>query len=199
MNMGCGMKVNLAIGIPVWLDKICVWPLLLYHRLRFGHSACFIRIKKFRFAIVDPCDYNRLRRYKWRLNRSNRTFYAFCTRSRGPLLKPEVIWMHHLVLPPPDGLLIDHRNHNGLDNRSENLRLATTSENLQNARKSSARTTSKFKGVDRVKATGKWRARIAVAGKRLFLGSFTSELDAAEAYDAAAKLYFGDFACLNFR
>ena len=73
-----------------------------------GHSACFIHIKKFRFAIVDPADYDQLRRYKWRLNRSNRTFYAFRTVSRGPLLKPRVIWMHRQLANPPDGLLVDH-------------------------------------------------------------------------------------------
>jgi hypothetical protein len=192
------MKVNLTLTIPNWLDRLGLWFILLYYRLRFGHSACFIHIKKFRFAIVDRADYDQIRRYKWRLCRSNRTFYAFCTVYRGPLIKQKVVWMHHLVLPPPVGLIVDHRNHNGLDNRRFNLRLATGSTNQQNARKTIQKTTSRFKGVDRVKATGKWRARIAIAGKRLFLGSFTDELSAARSYDKAAKLYFGDFACLNF-
>jgi DUF971 family protein len=99
---------------------------------------------------------------------------------------------------PPEGLLIDHRNHNGLDNRLTNLRPATPAQNIQNARKQKPRTTSKYKGVDFVKPTGKYRARIAVDGQRLFLGSFANQLDAARAYDEAAKKYFGIFACLNF-
>ena len=189
---------RIEINVPNWLDRICTWFILTYYRFRFGQSVCFIRIKKFRFAIVDRYDYNRLRQYKWRLNRSNRTFYAFCTRSRGPLLRPQVLWMHHLVLPPPDGLLVDHRNHNGLDNRRSNLRLATYSENIQNARKTISKTSSRYKGVDRVRATGKFRARVVVSGKRLFLGSFDSEIDAAKAYDAAAKQYYGEYACTNF-
>jgi hypothetical protein len=178
--------------------RLCLYIVFLYYRFRFGRSARFIHIKNFRFAVVDPYDFDRLRRYKWRLCRSSRTFYAFHTLSQGPFRKPEVFWMHHLVLPPPDGLLVDHRNHNGLDNRSQNLRLATHSENIQNARKTKAKTSSKYKGVDRVKATRRFRARIAVNGRRIFLGSFDDELSAALAYDAAARKYFKDFACLNF-
>jgi hypothetical protein len=106
--------------------------------------------------------------------------------------------MHRQIVNPPDDLLVDHHNHNGLDNRRFNLRLATDSTNQQNARKRITKTTSRFKGVDFVKATGKWRARIAVNGRRLFLGSFDSELEAALAYDAAARKYFGEYACLNF-
>lgn len=192
------MKVRFAIHVPNWPDRICTWFILMYYRLRFGHSVCFIHIKKFRFAIVDPYDYDYLRRFKWRLCRSNRTFYAFRTVSRGPLLRPQVLWMHHEILPPPDGLLVDHKNHNGLDIRRENLRLATYAENIQNARKTRAKTSSRYKGVDYVKATGKWRARICVNGRRIFLGSFDSELDAALAYDEAAKKYFGEYACTNF-
>ena len=190
--------ITFQIKTPYWFNRLCRRAVLFYYRLRFGHSVCLIHIKKFRFAIVDPYDYDYLRRFKWRLNRSNRTFYAFRTVSRGPLFRPQVIWMHHEILPPPDGLLVDHRNHNGLNNRRENLRLATPAENIQNARKTRLKTTSRYKGVDFVKATGKWRARICVNGHRIFLGSFDSELDAALAYDAAAKKYFGEYACTNF-
>jgi len=192
------MNVNFTTDSPNRLGRIFTWFILIFYRLRFGRSASFIHIKKFRFAVVDSDDFDRLSRFKWRLCRSNRTFYAFCTVSQGPLLRPRVVWLHHLVLPPPDGYLIDHRNHNGLDNRCCNLRIATPSENQQNARKTKSKTSSRYKGVDLVKATGKWRTRIAVAGRRLFLGSFTSESDAALAYDHAALKYFGEFACLNF-
>jgi hypothetical protein len=192
------MNLHFKINVPSWLQRIIVWPFLLYHRLCLGHSVHLIYIAKFKFAVVDPANYDELRRYKWRLCRSSRTFYAFRNVSRGPLLRQKIVWMHHLVLPPPLGLIVDHANHNGLDNRRFNLRLATNSTNQQNARKSITKTTSRFKGVDRIKATGRWRARIVVAGKRLFLGSFTDELPAAKAYDRAALRFFGEFACINF-
>ena len=189
---------TIQINVPNCFSRLPLWFVLIYYRLRYGYSARFIHIQKFRFAIVDPADYDLLHKHKWRLNRSNRTYYAFRTVSRGPLLKPRVIWMHRFLMNPPDDLLVDHHNHNGLDNRRSNLRLATDSTNQQNARKRNCKTTSRFKGVDFVKPTGKWRARISVNGKRLFLGSFTDELDAAMTYDEAAKKYFGEYACLNF-
>jgi hypothetical protein len=191
--------INFKLSIPQWLVRILASPLLLCYRLYYGQSARFIYIARLKFAVVDADLYERLRWYNWRLCRSNRTYYAFATAYCGQGRPPKIIWMHHLVLPPPAGLLIDHRNHNGLDNRLTNLRPATPAQNIQNARKQKPRTTSKYKGVDFVKPTGKYRARIAVDGHRLFLGSFTSELDAAHAYDEAAKLHFKEYACLNFQ
>jgi hypothetical protein len=193
------MKLNFKISVLFWLNRIILWLSLQYHRLLFGCDARFIYIAKLRFAVVDSADYDFLRSFKWRLSRSDRTYYAFTTVPRPRPLYPRVIWMHHLVLQPPRGLLIDHRNHNGLDNRPGNLRLATHIENNRNMRKQKPKSTSRYKGVDRVKATGKYRARIAVAGHRLFLGSFNDELSAAKAYDQAAVKYFGEFACLNFK
>jgi hypothetical protein len=192
------MRFILKIKLPSWFLRPFVSASLFFHRLRFGRSACFIYIARLRFAVIDHADYDILKWFKWRLCRSGRILYAFCTIPQGPLLPPKVIWMHHLVLPPPPGHCIDHKNHIGLDNRLQNLRVATPSENNHNARKTKSKTSSKYKGVDFVKPTKKWRARIAVNNKRLFLGSFDSELDAAITYDVAAKQYFGEFACLNF-
>lgn len=85
-----------------------------------------------------------------------------------------------------------------MDNRRCNLRLATHQENCFNIRKRDG-TSSKYKGVyfDTQNART-WRARIARDGKRRHLGSFRSEVEAAKAYDAAAKELFGEFAWLNF-
>jgi hypothetical protein len=97
-------------------------------------------------------------------------------------------------------MFIDHINHNGLDNRKANLRPATPAENARYARYPKINTSSKYRGVwyDR-KRPHKWRASIRVNRKRKHLGYFKNETDAAKAYDRAAKLYYKDFAVLNFK
>jgi hypothetical protein len=99
---------------------------------------------------------------------------------------------------PPPHLLVDHRNNNSLDNRRANLRLATHAENCYNRPKIRTKTSSRYIGVYFEKSTGKWTAKIRVNGKRLWLGRFNSELEAALAYDAAARKYHGEFARTNF-
>ncbi len=91
---------------------------------------------------------------------------------------------------------IDHKNLNDLDNRIDNLREATRSENGQNRRCYN----SKGKGVafdDSVYRTKPYLARISVNGKSIFLGSFATKDEAAEAYRQAALKYHGEFACLE--
>ncbi|HJX51580.1 MAG TPA: AP2 domain-containing protein [Polyangia bacterium] len=94
----------------------------------------------------------------------------------------------------PKGLRTDHRNHNPLDNRRGNLRIATPSQNNQNARISSINS-SGFKGVWYDKRCKRWATAIKLGGKRFFLGRYkTSEL-ASEKYKEAAIRMFGEFAC----
>jgi len=92
---------------------------------------------------------------------------------------------------------VDHINHDGLDNRIENLRLATQGQNNANQRVRVGPKSSKYKGVYWEQRKGKWRARIWVGGKQHSLGYFLHEEDAAEAYNTAALKYFGEYACLN--
>lgn len=91
---------------------------------------------------------------------------------------------------------IDHINRIKWDNRLTNLRQATKSENAANVPPCGS--TSKFKGVSWHKKAGKWRAQIKVRGKKIHLGTFLCEPDAARAYDLAAARHFGSFAYLNF-
>jgi hypothetical protein len=107
--------------------------------------------------------------------------------------------MHRKVIHPPDHLVVDHINHNGLDNRKANIRPATRAQNNFNKlivkRKDSS---SKYKGVNWKKCKKKWQARIHVNGECKFIGYFKDEIQAAKAYDKAAKKYHGEFASLNF-
>lgn len=91
---------------------------------------------------------------------------------------------------------VDHINGNRSDNRWENLRTCTRSENLQNKRKNGYGT-SKYRGVSFYKNRNKYEAYIDKNGKRKKLGYFDREIDAARAYDEAAKEMFGEFASPN--
>jgi hypothetical protein len=149
------------------------------------------------YAKVDPDDYKRLRIYKFIARKGTSCFYA-------QMLEPNVITskkvlhMHQIILEVPEGMIIDHINHDGMDNRSANLRAATRAQNSRNRKKFPRKCSSKYKGVYLHKSSLKWQARIMLEKKRRNLGYFNNEIDAAKAYDEAAKKYHGEFACLNF-
>lgn len=106
------------------------------------------------------------------------------------------IYQHHMVLPPPHGFVVDHINGNSLDNRSDNLRLATDAENATNKRNAST-ASSRYRGVCKI-GDQRWQALITKGGKQIYLGSFDDEAEAALAYDRAALTHHGEWARLNF-
>lgn len=107
--------------------------------------------------------------------------------------------LHRFLLGDPECETIDHKNGLFWDNRKQNLRPASRSENARNARKI-RRGTSRFKGVSLARRRNRtyWQASIRVDGKNTHLGYFQDEEDAARAYDTAAKSHFQDFARGNF-
>lgn len=145
-------------------------------------------------ALVDDCDYEVLCQYKWHAMRVKCTWYARrSARGARPL-------MHQMLLP--GGREIDHVNGDGLDNRRENLRAVSPSQNRMNQRKHAGR--SRFKGVCWNTQKQKWEAQIhmpkGTAGYpfKHWLGSYSDEEAAAHAYDDAARRFFGEFAAVNF-
>lgn len=146
-------------------------------------------------AIVDDADYNFLSQFKWKAEVRGGNVYA--TRNIVHNGKFNVIRMHRVILNPPAGAKTDHINGNGLDNRRENLRIATSAQNNCNkpARQSS---TSSFKGVCfNPHYILPWRAEISANGIRHILGGFSTELEAAAAYNEMALKLHGEFARLN--
>jgi len=194
-----GAKViELVIKIPAWLEKPFVLPLLWYRRLRYGYPFRRIRLSQGRYAIVDPDDYARLSEHRWHAAKHTRSFYAMRTQWSGKLRRTVTIMMHREIMHAPEGMVIDHINHNGLDNRKANLRLATLADNARNARYPKINTSSKYRGVWYNPKKKRWRATIGINNKRKQVGYFRNEINAARAYDEAAKKYYRDFAVLNF-
>ena len=103
----------------------------------------------------------------------------------------------HLLLGVGSEVVVDHINGDPFDNRRCNLRPASVDQNHWNYRLS-VRNTTGFKGIYRDSKSEKYHARICEHGQRHYLGAFPSAVDAALAYDNAARLYFGEFAALNF-
>lgn len=92
----------------------------------------------------------------------------------------------------PSGL-IDHRNRNKADNRWDNLRIATDSQNQANTGPQKNSLVG-LKGVTFDKQTGRWRASIQIDGTRRCLGRHDTKELAKAAYDTAARNHFKEFA-----
>jgi hypothetical protein len=156
-----------------------------------NHAPRLIPLTRGQFAIVDAEDYPRLSKYIWFAEGRPGSFYAV-RKENGKSIK-----MHREILNAPDHLVVDHIDHNGLNNRKSNLRLCTFAENCRNLRNSRHKT-SKYKGVCWNKKLKKWAAAISCNNKTYHLGYFQDEIEAAKAYDKAARIYHGEFAALNF-
>jgi hypothetical protein len=191
------VDIRLTIHIPATLEKLLMSLALAYHRLRYGYGVQLIPVGRGKYAIVDADDYDRLAKYKWQVRSDGRTHYAFRWSSTRGGKKSQRILMHHEIINIPEGLVCDHKNRKALDNRKANLRPATVSQNNCN-RCNTGQTTSRYRGVRQDARSNKWRAQIKFNGRRIHLGAFDDEVEAAKAYDTAAREYHGEFAVLNF-
>ena len=160
-------------------------------------------------ALVDDEDFDELSKWKWqasparRADGTIRTWYAARSIRAGD--RKRWVGMHRQILGVDDPRVdIDHSDGDGLNNQRSNIRRATRQENLRNQRKSSG-CSSQYKGVYNHRVGKKrWQAMIndgpvgkTGVARRRSLGYFSSESDAARAYDKAASESFGEFALLN--
>ena len=188
----------MTLTIPMWLARIGIRLVLIGRWLRYGYTFRKIPLTKGQYAIVDPDDYERLSKHKWHASEDVHTYYA-ARAKRGKDGKYHHCAMHREILSVGKGLFVDHINHHGWDNRKANLRPATRTQNCRNSiKRKRPGWVSQYKGVAWRAKSQLWEATITVNYHHIFLGSFPTEIEAAEAYDRAALKYHGEFASLNF-
>lgn len=147
------------------------------------------------YILVDDEDYEWLNQWKWSLLKSGYARRNIAISKNGRVVRQKTILMHRQLLNAPKGMEVDHINHDKLDNRKANIRLATKQENAFN--RESINPTSGYKGVYWQSHTGNWRVIIVVDGKSKYYGGYKTKEEAAKVYNEAAKECHGKFAYLN--
>ena len=138
-------------------------------------------------AIVDDADFERLFAMNWRASQSGETFYAKNGNDE---------YMHRLVCSCPSGMVVDHINGNGLDNRRVNLRAVSANVNALSTKRYS-NNTSGYRGVVLDKRRNLYAAQLQVrengVKRKIHLGYFPTPEEASRAYHAAVKERYGNF------
>ena len=167
-----------------------------------------IKLTQGKFTVIDDDLYKSLLEYMeehgvggwYAYNNHGHCFYAVAPVEKGGLL-----YLHRVIaeiadLPIPSSkhTQIDHRNRNGLDNMVCNLRWVTSGQNQYNTKNYNVRKTSKYRGVCRFKNCSKWVAKISFNSRKVHIGYFTDEEEAARAYDKKKIEITGEHYGLNF-
>lgn len=160
-----------------------------------------IKLTQRQSAIIDDSDYALVSNHKWFavLDKKNGVYYARTNIWKNN--KKTIMSMHRMILNPPRGLVVHHKNHNGIDNRRANMVVCTKAQNRWHSKKQ-CKTKNRYKGVTKsydIKSSKGYGyvAEITYAAKRVHIGFFKNEIDAALAYNEKAKELYGEYAYLN--
>lgn len=149
-----------------------------------------------RYALIDINDVDLVSEYKWNSFQTGKKSKSWrvCTTVRKNGTR-KCLYMSRLIMGNPKGMMVDHINGDGLDNRKSNLRICTHAENNRNRKPDFGR---KYKGVSKDSHSPKlWRAQISINNRRTFIGLFKTEVEAAIAYNTEAKKHHGKYARIN--
>lgn len=152
-----------------------------------------IRLTRGYSAIVDDSDHAAVAQYRWHARVDNHVVYA-ARNAKKDGGGYSTLRLHTFLT---GWSRVDHIDGDGLNNRRSNLRPASALENNQNTQKRAA-AYSQYKGVSWCKREGRWFAQIQCQRQHQHLGYYPTEVEAALAYDAAARELFGEFARPNF-
>jgi hypothetical protein len=180
-----------------------------------GTTFIFVESKSKHFPgkhtiTIDTEDWDKVKEYRWSIKGSSTQTYPYAITfilhpggghreyKDGYRRRRYVgLLFHHLIIgKPPKGMVVDHVQHDGLDNRKENLRIVTFQQNHWN-RKGQRNSSSNYKGVSLQKTSKKWMSQLWTNGKRIYIGSFSCEHEAALAYNKKAVELWGESALLN--
>lgn len=143
-------------------------------------------------AKVDDYNFSRVTQHSWSAHIDVNTVYG---RAK---INSELVLMHRFILGLTDPmLLVDHIDRDGLNCLVTNLRVVTKSQSNMN-RSIFSNNTSGYRGVSFKKQNRKYCSYINLNGQRISLGYYLTAIEAAIAYDTAAKRHHGEYAVLNF-
>lgn len=150
-------------------------------------------------ALVDDEDFDWLNQWRWHAHEHNKGQFHAARYVRTEVItrwgrKYKRLLMHREIMGAPEGMDIDHRDHNELHNWRGNLRICTRSQNTANKERN-INNKSGYKGVCRWH--NQWRAAVKCQGQKYYLGDFPTKEEAARAYNEAAVQLFGEFAYVN--
>ena len=163
--------------------------------IRIEGDVAYVTLTRGYEAIIDASDVSLVEGVNWSVLalRDNSVYAGRSSYSDNQTGKKTTILMHRVIMGAPTGMMIDHSDGDGTNNRRSNMRIATHAENMRN-RRMSTNNTSGFKGVHWDKKSRKWCAQIRNNSVGRYLGLFDTPEAAHAAYVAASELLHGEFA-----